>query len=140
MLKGNIMSVLFDFFSAANNGQFSYVLETETSELSPYVMLGWFHGESTNTNIHTITTANYVNEFVFSLAKHPKLLLMLFIAANCNIDSTRYKYVKSSGNTEKRAVVKMIAEHYQCGYNEASEVLPMLSQDDLAELNALYAQ
>jgi hypothetical protein len=136
------MDNLFAYFDAINREDFSYVdrmSDEDVKKISPYVLLMWMNGSVDNNDIHCILTDMYVNPYVFSLSKHPRLLLKLFISANGGIDNTRYKF-KKSVTKEQTNVIKMIAEHYDCNYNHAKDIKELLSEDDLKELEKLYGK
>lgn len=126
------MSDLFTFLKKANEGGFECVDEmtdAEVKAISPFVLLGWGNGASSNNEIHTVMTDSIMNHRVFSLAKHPRLLLKLFIAANNGIDRTRYKYIKNAASKGTKEVMA-IAEYYQCSVREAKDYALILTDDD----------
>lgn len=130
------MSDLFKFFDKANKGEFSYVdtmSEEEMKAISPFVLLGWGLGAQSNNEIHTIMTDAYMNDKVFSLGRHPRLLLKLFIAANSEIDNTRYKYVKAGGSKSTKDV-EAIARYYNCGLHEARDYARILDEEEKKQL------
>jgi malate/lactate dehydrogenase len=132
---------IFAFFNAVNQGDFEFVdslSEEEAKKISPFVLLMWMHGAQSNPDIHIIVTNSFVNPFVFSLSKHHRFLLKLFIAANCNIDNARYKFVKSCVVAEKSIVASRVASYYNCGLEHAKDIIPLLSDADLKELEELY--
>lgn len=135
-------NTLFLFFDAINKGDYAFVdslTDEQVKALSPFVLLMWMNGAVSNTDTHVIMTDIVCNEFVFPLAKYPRLLLKSFVAANGGIDSTRYKYVKTV-STNEIAVIKMIAKHFECGYDEAKDYLRILGDDDITELKELYGE
>lgn len=136
------MDNLFQFFDAMNNENYDYIdkmTDDDVKKISPFVLLMWANGAVDNNHIHTILTDMYVNPYVFSLSKHPRLLLKLMVSANGGIDSTRYKF-KKSVTKEQSNLIKTIANHYRCGYNEAREIKELLSENDIKELEKLYEQ
>lgn len=134
------MSDLFRFFDKANRGDFSYVDEVMTDEdikkISPYVLTMW--NAVDNPEIHTILTDRYLNGVVFSLSKHPKLLLKLFIEANGEIDSTKYKFRKSVSKNESK-IIRLIAKHYSVGYDDAKDYYDILDEDSIKEIKEIYS-
>ncbi len=131
---------LFKFFDEMNKGNFSYVdslSDDEVKSLSPFVLLMWMHGAQQNKVLHTLLTDWYCNVRVFSLSKHPRLLLKLFVAANGDIDSTRYKFKKSTGN-EATKNAKAVAGYYQCSLSEAKDYLRILTKEDVKEIVEIY--
>lgn len=134
------MGDLFAFMKAMNNGDFSFVdnmTDEEVKKISPYVLLMWVAGAQSNESIHLAVTNAFVNPYVFSLNKHPRLLLKLFISANCDIGNTRYKFIKS-GASEKSTVIKQIADYYGLTYSQARDIMQLLSEENLAELKLIY--
>lgn len=134
------MKELFAFFDSMNSGKFSYVddmSDAEVKQLSPFVLLMWVAGATTNNDIHTIVTNSFVNPYVFSLSKHPRLLLKLFTSANSDIDNAKYKFIKS-GASEKSTVIKNVADYYGLTYQQAKDIIPLLSDEDLKEIKKMY--
>lgn len=137
------MSDLFGFFSKMNTGEYDAVDKLEEADvkaLSPYVMLMWCHGAQSNTAEHVILTDMHCNDYVFSLQKHPKLLLKCFVYANSGMGAnTRYKFVKSVSKEESVAL-RLIARHYQCSLSQSKEIRGMLSDEDVTILKELYGE
>ena len=131
---------LFAFFDAMNRGDFSYVDKMDDDEvkgLSPFVLLMWVSGATSNQPIHVMMTDAYCSVMVFKLSKHPRLLLKLFIAANEGIGNTRYKFKKTTITREPKQL-RMVCAYYQCGLAEAKQYINLLSQDDIKELEEIY--
>lgn len=134
--KGDI----FKLFEAINRGDYDYIdalTDEEVKAFSPVVLLMWMHGATSNPETHVTYTNEYVNPFVFSLQKHPRLLLKLFVAANSGMGNTRYKFVKSTTKNDS-LIYRHIAKHYECGYDQAKEIKELLSDDDIKELTEIY--
>jgi hypothetical protein len=130
---------LFGFLNAIERGDFSHVdgmSDEDIKAISPFVLLMW-EGKSNNI-ARVITTNEFCNDVVFSLSKHPKLLLKLFIASGNDMGGTKWEFVKST-TTQESTIYKMIANHYQCGYNEAKDIKRLLSKDDINELKEMYS-
>lgn len=129
---------LFGFLNAVERGDFSYVdnmEEEEVKSISPYVTLMW-EGQS-NWEIRTLVTNTFCNDMVFSLAKHPRLLLKLFVASGSGLGSTKWAFCKSVTKQESK-ILKLIATHYNCGYHEAKDIVRLLSDKDIKELKEIY--
>lgn len=131
------MDNLFKFFNEMNRGNFSYIDkmdDDEVKELSPFVMLMWAHGAKDNEMVHTLLTDLYCNPYVFSLSKHPRLLLKLFVAANGEIDNTRYKFKKAKQQRGSSKEVKAIASFYGCSLKDADEYASILSKAEIKDI------
>lgn len=136
------MSDLFQFFDKANKGDMRYVdkmSEEEVKGISPFVLLGWGMGAEQNEEIHTIMTNEYMNDKVFSLTNHPRLLLKLFIAANSHIDNTKYRYAKSKTATHTKET-EAVADYYKCGMREAKDYVKILGDDDIKAIVAITGE
>jgi hypothetical protein len=134
------MNDLFAFFDAMNIGDFQFVTnmtDEEVKKISPFVLLMWVNGAVSDTEMRVVMTNSFVNEHVFGLAKHPRLLLKMFIASNQGLGDSRYKYKKSVSG-EQSASIKLIAKYYNITYNHARDYLPMLGKDDIKELKDIY--
>jgi len=134
---------LFEFFNRMNAGDFDYVDEMsddEVKKLSPYVLLMWVRGakSAATRHIHVILTTLYCADKVYALAKHPRLLLKLFIAANCGIDKTRYGFMKQNKVNDK--TLDKIMQFYDVTLNEAEQYRRLLSEEDLKELETFYEE
>lgn len=132
------MNDLFAFFDAMNIGDFQFVTnmtDEEVKKISPFVLLMW--QATSDTETHVVMTNNFCNEHVFGLAKHPRLLLKMFIASNQGLGDSRYKF-KKSVSSEQSASIKLITKYYNITYNHARDYLPMLGKDDIKELKDIY--
>lgn len=134
------MSDLFKFFDKMNEQDFSYVdkmSDDEVKKISPFVLSMWVNGAKSNREAHTVLFDQYVNPHLFTLQKHPRLLLKLIVASNGGMGNTRFGFEKAiSKNDEK--TFKLIARHFKIGYNAAKQYKQILSEDDLKELKELY--
>ncbi|MBG24082.1 MAG: hypothetical protein CMF22_11605 [Idiomarinaceae bacterium] len=134
------MSDLHRFFDAMNAGDYGYVDrmgDDEVKKVSPFVMLMWMQGAKTCTAYHTIMTDMFCNGVVFSLNKHPRLLLKLFVAANSDMGDTRYGFVKPP-KKEAEKHLKLIAHHYQVSLREAKDYDMILTDEDRKYLESMY--
>lgn len=130
---------IFAFFRAMNDGNFRYVddmTDEEVKGLSPYVLLMWLNGAQSNEEAHIILTDMICNRYVFKLAKHPRLLLKLFISANCGIGNTRYKFTKYVDN-DNTQVANDVAIYYKIGLHEARDMLKFLTDKELKNIREM---
>jgi len=136
------MSDLFGFFNKVNSGDFSAVdklEDSEVKELSPFVMSMWMHGAVEEKEAHVILTDMYCNDYLFSLGKHPRLLLKLIIHANSELGDTRYKFVKTTTGDEVKSL-KLIARYYECGMREARDIRKMLTKEEIEYIKELFGE
>lgn len=136
------MSDLFGFLKEMNKGNYRYIdtmSEDETKKISPFVLLMWCNGAESAPEVHTVLTDTYVNEYVFSLAKHPKLLHKLFFAANEGMGNTRYKFKKTATKDDMKQL-KAICYYHQCSEREARDYMKILTKSDLKHLLDIYEE
>lgn len=136
------MSKLFQYFDAVDRGDFSFIdkmTDDEVKEISPYVLLGWFNGAKREKNVHTVLTDVYCNEMVFPLGKHPRLLLNLFMSANCDISRGGYKFVKSVSKKESKRL-HSIARYYDCTVTEAKDYIQLLDDKEIKIIEQMMGE
>jgi len=122
-----------------NAGDLDYVdqmSDEEVKKMSPYVLLMWGATDQASRPIHTLSTAHAVADKVFSLSKHPRLLLKLFVAANGGISKTRYAFRKQKKTSEPN--VDMIAKFYQVTPTDAVEYMEILTEEEINQISRLY--
>jgi len=134
------MSDLFKFLDKMNAEQYDYIdrlSEEDVKKLNTFMLLGWINGAQQNRAAHVLLTDEFVNDKVFSLHKHPRLLLKLLIAANGNIDKTRYQFEKFV-SSEKEKEIKQIAKYYKIGYSTAKQYARVLPKEDIETIKEFY--
>lgn len=135
-------SDIFQFFSKMNAGDISFVdemTEEEVKKLSPYVLLMWTATDKSARPFHVLSTAHVVSDKVFSLQKHPRLLLKLFIAVNGGISNTRYAFSKQA-RVKNDPSVKNIALFYGVTETDAAEYKSILSASEIDKINSLFEE
>lgn len=131
---------IFAFLGAMNDGNYDYVddmSDVEIKSLSPYVLTMWVNGVTRNAPEHILMTENLVNNKVFSLSNHPRLLYKLLIAANIDQDNPRYKFKKCGGKKSEK-ILTYICQHYGCGMGEARQYVNLLDEESVKELEEIY--
>ena len=133
------MSQLFKYFDAVNEGNHSYVdnmSDDEVKEIQPFVLLSWMHGANNNTPHHVILTDLYCNPYVFSLQKHKRLLLKLFIEANGEMGDTRYSFVKPTTKKSDKNI-QAIAKYYQISLKDAADYANLMTEQDIKDIHQI---
>ena len=134
-------SDLFTFFNHMNSEDYSYVdslSDEEVKDLSAYVVMMWVLGASSQKEARVILTNDYVNQYFFTLSKHPRLLLKLLVSAN-GLGDCRYEFTKTVGSSSN-SDVGMIAKHYQVTDKDARDYLKILPESDLKTLRKHYKE
>lgn len=136
----NNNSDLFEFFNRMNAGDLQYVdnmSDEEVKKLSPYVLLMWNASDKAARPIHTLSVAHAVADKVFTLSKHPRLLLKLFISANCNISKTRYVFNKQAKAPAAPEDI-CISKFYNVTLSDALEYKNCLNKTEIEQILSLY--
>ena len=127
------MSVLFTFLKKANDGDLDYVdtlTDEEMKTISPFILNGWVIGASSDNAARTILTDQFLNSKTFSLYKHPRLLLKLFVSANAGFGNCRFAYKKPrSKSGVKKSEVDAIMWAAGCTNKEAVAYMRILSPE-----------
>lgn len=133
---------IFELFRKMNNEDFEWVMNLSDEDLksvSVYVLLMWIHGVDRNQATHLILTNSYVNQYVFHLGKHQRLMLLLMFVTNGGMGSPRYQFKKSISKQETKSI-KAVANFYECTYNDAKGYLGILSPEEVKEMIEIYDQ
>jgi hypothetical protein len=107
--------------------------EVERKGFAPVVVMRWMSGTTSPLQIILINTL--VNPVLFSLGKHPQLLMDL-LAASSDGHSKRYnwKSIKSTKSKKSDKLVELIKEYH--GYSEriAKQYISFFSKEDYIEM------
>lgn len=135
---------IFKLLGKISKDDKKYFDELSTEEQKafvPRVVCQWLSGTSDKAQILGL---DYVNWYVDSLYKHPKLIYLLFcIAVNELADektnnrkrNSRYKWIKLlSREKGKQEIVKLIQKEYGYSERDAIEVKDIFSDEDILEL------
>lgn len=133
---------IFFILRQVNSGNYRFFLELSDEELkkvSAFVLTMWVSGAKENHAIHTILTDECVNPYLFKLHKHPRLLLLLVVAANSDIDHTKYKFNKLvAGNSTK--MIEYVAEQFGCSLEVAVSYLNVMNEQQKKQIKTLIEE
>lgn len=118
---------------------FQSMTEEELKEIQPYVIALWLRGAYEDRWAHVIMTDTFLNTKLFSLSRHPKLLLMLATYANSGMGDTRYEFRKDERETKKKTT-NLIMREFSCNETAARLYEKFLSEEDIKELEAKYEE
>jgi hypothetical protein len=121
--KGNV--ALFDTLSK----------EQQTSLIKPVVLQQWLYSSTTSKDATAVNMLNNnVNQYIFSLYKHPRLLFNLMCGSGLG-RTRRYSYTKRVPNeSNQRLSLEIIELHEGCSPREAKSFIRLLNKDDLVEM------
>jgi len=130
------MADLFAFLSSCSAGDFRAVdalSDDDVKSLAPYVITGWMNGAQTQTDLYVILSDLICNDSIFSLSKHPRLQLKLFVAAVGGLPKTKFSYVKNTGVGATKTI-QQVADYYQITTAKAKCDMIAMSQDHITEI------
>ena len=112
---------------------FNRMTDEEVKSLPPYVLALWLRGANQNRPVHTLLTEIHLNEKLFTLSKHPRLLYMLAVHANSGLDNTRYSFIpdKKEISTKRTNLIRFDLE---CSEEVAELYAGLLTEEDYKEL------
>lgn len=93
------------------------------------VLMMWL--ACSNNDMQVVITNNNVNNYIFKLYKHPKLIAKLL--STCGLGKpSRYKWIKN--DTKKTSTPKSIAllqRYYECSFKEAKRMMNQIDHGDI---------
>lgn len=123
---------LLTALSKKNQKFYEELTEEEKRTVAPLVVMRWLSGTQSARQVYFLN--ELVNPFVFSLYKHPELLMKLMTICTSG-KFVKYKWNKplSKKTTSSPITTKCIREYF--GYNtiDALGVLPLLTNDDVLQ-------
>lgn len=131
--KVNIFELLGKI-STKQREYYQNLTEEEQKSIAPYVIMRWLSGTQNAQQIYLLNEV--VNPYVFDLAKHKDLLMMLLTICTSG-KSQRYKWMKTKSKSGSIPhVVEVVKEYYNYSTRHAVDIIPLLKDDDII----LYAE
>jgi len=114
-----------------NRGYYSSLSDEEKKALAPIVIMRWMTGIGASAR-QVYFMNEIVNPYVFSLHRHPELLVKLMMVCTGGRKS-HYKWRKreKKNATGTSKLVELVCSYFGYSKADASDALPLLSDDDL---------
>ena len=115
------------------NDRFYYrnLSDEDKKEIKMVVLMRWLSGTRTPLQIELLN--QIVNPVVYdrSFRQHPELIWFLLTICRGN---TRYQWMKKKPKTRLSIPIEIIKRHYGYTTKDATEVLPILTNDDIINM------
>lgn len=104
--------------------------DDEVKSISPLIMMRWLSGTTTKSQIYLLNEV--ANPLVFSLQKHPRLLLKVLMACTTQ-NSGRYQWIKRQPTTSshKPNSIRVVMEYFGYSTRKATSAIEVLSKDQV---------
>lgn len=136
--KFDIQYVLNRFQS----GDYSFIdslSEEDLKELNPFVLLMWAAEPTNDVEAQKIVLDDFIGDKFFELYKHPKLQMMLMVAAMSGF-SGGYRFMRPAKKSEQDKNIELVMREFSCGRSAANEYLEFLTDDDLNDMREFYKE
>ena len=114
---------IFDLLNKLNDANYADVYATLTAEeragFAPLVAMKWMSG--TSDELELLSLNEFVNPIVFSLGKHPHLLMRVLQACAAK-KKKRYTWIASKPSTKNVLAEKVIQEALNMSSKEAKKI------------------
>ena len=120
--KLDIFGLLGKLNSSKSGDIYAALSDEERKGFAPLVVERWMTGTSDEQQIVMIN--ELVNPYVFSLGKHPHLLMQLLQVASSKKDGRRYYWLGVKGGKKKNEAAKVVAEYLDMSMREVRLLNP----------------
>lgn len=108
--------------------------EEELKSVSPYVLQMWVKGATSNLDYRMLYTNEFVNPYIFTLSDHPKLLYKLLCYANDLNEDVRFYFQSRKKTKSTNLTLKTLMAYYKMDERHATDIIPVLSPDDIIDI------
>ena len=129
--KLDIFYLLTKIDSAKTGDIFKQLSEDERKGFAPLVVMRWMSGTSDERQIMMLN--EFVNTAVFSLSKHPHLLMQLLQAASSKTPK-RYNWLSVKSKKKNILSLKIVAEYFDMSLREVKLLDPFPSKEEIQHM------
>lgn len=126
---------IFDLLNKLNSSKsgdiYAQLSEDERKGFAPLVVMRWMSGTSDERQIMLLN--EFVNPAVFSLGKHPHLLMQLLQTASSKT-SKRYAWLSVKSKKKNVEAMKVVAEYFDMTAREVRLLDPFPSMEEVLNM------
>lgn len=126
---------IFDLLNKLNSKSagdiYSKLSDEEKKGFAPLIVMAWMSGTSDERQI--ILLNEFVNSYVFTLAKHPHLLMQLLQVASSKTPK-RYQWMSVKNKAKKAQTLKVIQEYFDMSERESKLMSPQPTPEELISM------
>lgn len=126
---------IFDLLGKLNNPKsgdiYSKLSDDERKGFAPLVVMRWMSGTSDERQIMLLN--EFVNKYIFSLGKHPHLLMQLMQVASSKI-ARRYQWLAVKSKKKNVLALKVVADYYEMSQREVKLLSPFPNKEEVFQI------
>lgn len=126
--KLDIFDLLGKINSSKSGDIYGHLSDEEKKGFAPLVVMRWLSGTSDERQI--ILLNEFVNPFVFTLGKHPHLLMQLMQVASSKT-SKRYQWLGIKSKKKNVEALKVVQEYYGMSAREVRLMNPFPPEEEI---------
>jgi hypothetical protein len=129
--KLDIFDLLGKINSAKSGDIYSKLSDDEKKGFAPLIVMRWLSGTSDERQI--ILLNEFVNKYVFTLGKHPHLLMQLMQVASSKT-SKRYQWIGVKSNKKNNHSRKVVQEYFEMSAREVNLMNPFPGEVEIVQM------
>lgn len=129
--KLDIFELLSKINSSKSGDIYSKLTDDERKGFAPLIAMRWMSGTSDERQI--ILLNEFVNKNVFTLAKHPHLLMHLLQVASSKTPK-RYQWIGIKSKKKNPRKRKAVQEYFEMSEREVNLMEPFPADDEILEM------
>ena len=129
--KLDIFDLLGKINSPKSGDIYAKLSDEERKGFAPLIVMRWMSGTSDERQI--ILLNEFVNKSVFSLAKHPHLLMQLLQVASSKTNK-RYQWLGIKSKKKNVESMRVVGEYYEMSEREVKLLNPFPTQEEMIQM------
>lgn len=129
--KLDIFGLLNSLNSAKSGDIYSKLSDDERKGFAPLVVMRWMSGTSDEQQIMLLN--EFANPYVFSLGKHPHLLMQLLQVSSSKTNK-RYQWIGIKSKAKNKEAIKVVAEYFEMSVRQAQQLNPFPPPEEILQM------